>query len=72
MLLVGIKDWFFTDYDSDFRDVISQTHAAYAPDTLQGIIGNYFYTTDLVHPRDNGHLLITNRLESYLKTLLGK
>jgi lysophospholipase L1-like esterase len=72
VLILGYKNYFLANYDSRYRTLAWDKNAAYTPNVMEGILGNYFYTTDLVHPRDNGHKILADRVEPYLRILLGK
>jgi acyl-CoA thioesterase I len=71
VLIMGYKNFSFTNYDARYRALAWESGSAYAPDVMGGILGNPFYTTDLVHPRDNGHELIADRVEPYIRALIG-
>ena len=72
VLILSYRDFSFVDYDPRYRAIAAQNGAAYTPDLMKGILGNPFLTSDLIHPRDNGHKIIADRVEPYLHTLLGK
>jgi len=70
VLLLAYKDVFFINYDARFREIAWSRGAAYTPNVMGGILGNPFYTTDLIHPRNNGHKLLADRIEPYLEALI--
>lgn len=72
VLVLGYKDYFLVNYDARYRDLAWQKGAAYTPDVMGGILGNPLLTTDLVHPRNTGHRIIADRVEPYLRILLGR
>ena len=72
VLVLGYKNYFLVNYDARYRNVAWEDGTAYTPNVMEGILGNFFRTTDLVHPRDNGHILIADRVEPYVRTLLNK
>jgi acyl-CoA thioesterase-1 len=72
VLVLGYKDYFLVDYDSRYRTLAWDARSAYAPDVMGGILGNPFYTTDLIHPRSSGHKIIADRVEPYIRTLIGR
>lgn len=72
VLVLGYKNYFLVNYDAQYRSIAWEDGAAYTPNVMEGILGNPFRTTDLVHPRDNGHALIADRVEPYLRVLLNK
>jgi len=72
VLLLGYKNYFLINYDTQYRTIAWEDGAAYTPNVMEGILGNPFRTTDLVHPRDNGHILIADRVEPYMRVLLNK
>lgn len=71
VVLVGLRGRnFFFDYDLQFRNIAQATGAAHVPNVLQGIAGNPFLTTDLVHPTNAGHKIIADRIEPFLVPLV--
>ncbi|QQR65042.1 hypothetical protein IPH92_00470 [Candidatus Kaiserbacteria bacterium] len=72
VLILGYKNYFLINYDSQYRNLAWDNGAAYTPNVMEAILGNPFRTTDLVHPRDNGHDLIADRVEPYLRALLNR
>ncbi len=72
VLILAYQDFFFTNYDARYRAIAWEHGAAYVPDVMGGILGNPFRTTDLIHPTNTGHAIIADRIEPYLRALLGK
>ncbi len=71
VLILGYKDFLlFSDYDSRYRAIADRTGSAYTPDIMSGILGRFTYTTDGIHPKDNGHKIIADRVEPYLNAFL--
>ncbi len=72
VLVLGYKNYFLVNYDAKYRTLAWEDGAAYTPNVMEGILGNPIRTTDLVHPRNNGHIMIADRVEPYLRVLLNK
>lgn len=72
VMILGYKNFLFVNYDPRYRTLALEKGAAYVPDVMKGILGSSFFTTDAVHPRNNGHEIIANRVEPQLRVLLGK
>lgn len=69
VLVLAYKNYFLVDYDARFRELAWARGAAYAPNVMGGVLGNPFYTTDLIHPRNNGHKILADRVEPYVRAL---
>ena len=71
VVLVGVNVGLFSDsYAKEYEALARRTSAGLVPDILNGIIGHADRMSDAIHPNDQGHEMIADRLESVLRDLL--
>ncbi len=71
VIVVGIhNDIFGVDYEAGYRNVASETGAAYVPNALPGILGNSQLSSDAVHPNDQGYQIVSDRVFPVLQNTI--
>jgi acyl-CoA thioesterase I len=71
VVLVGVTVGLLTDpYGEEYEALARRTSAGFIPDILNGIIGHADRMSDAIHPNDQGHQMIADRLEPALRDLL--
>lgn len=71
VILVGLRnDVFGVDYESRYRNVATETGAAYVPGVLDGILGSPSLSADAVHPNDAGYQIVADRIFPVLQTTI--
>lgn len=70
-LLLGVPRSLGTDeYAPKFRELYEKSACAYVPNILRGVEGNIFLLGDLVHPDEEGHAVIADRVKEPLRRIL--
>lgn len=71
VVLVGVSVGFLSDsYGKEYEALARRTSAGLVPDILDGIIGHGDRMSDAIHPNDQGHQMIADRLEPTLRDLM--
>jgi hypothetical protein len=71
VIILGFNGGVFgSTYESQFRQIAIDTGAAYIPNILDGIIGNLFYMSDLIHPNELGYRIMAMRVEPTAEILI--
>jgi acyl-CoA thioesterase-1 len=71
VLLVGVTVGILSDpYGEAYDALARRTSAGLVPDILDGIIGHADRMSDAIHPNDQGHQMIADRLEPALRDLV--
>ncbi len=71
VVLVGVNAGLFSDsYGEEYSALARRTSSGLVPDILHGIIGHADRMSDAIHPNDQGHEMIADRLEPTLRDLL--
>ena len=71
VVLVGVSLGFLSDsYGKEYEALARRTSAGLVPDILDGIIGHGDRMSDAIHPNDQGHRMIADRLEPTLRDLM--
>lgn len=71
VVLVGVNVGLFSDlYGKEYEALARRTSAGFVPDILNGIIGHADRMSDAIHPNDQGHEMIADRLEPIVRDLL--
>ena len=71
VLVLGVRSGLLTDRrESRFRQVARGNGAAYVPNILDGVFGHPALMSDSIHPNDEGHRLVADRLEPVFRDLL--
>jgi len=70
VILVGVQGGLFADRLRDpFHALAEETNVAYVPNILRGIIGNFVYSSDTVHPNSEGYKIMADRIFPALAAL---
>ncbi|PCI20313.1 arylesterase [Candidatus Wolfebacteria bacterium] len=70
-LLVGIRGGIFIDrYKESYEVLVTKTQTRFVPDILSGILFNYNFMFDFIHPNARGHEVIADRLEPEVRRLI--
>ena len=73
VVLVGVNGGLLSDtYGPEYEGLARRTSAGLVPDILGDIIGHADRMSDSIHPNDQGHQMIADRLEPALRDLLGR
>jgi lysophospholipase L1-like esterase len=71
VVLVGVNVGLLSDtYGPEYEGLARRTSAGLVPDILGDIIGHADRMSDSIHPNDQGHQMIADRLEPALRDLL--
>jgi acyl-CoA thioesterase-1 len=71
VVLVGVTVGLLSDtYGPEYEGLARRTSAGLVPDILGDIIGHADRMSDSIHPNDQGHQMIADRLEPALRDLL--
>lgn len=71
VVLVGVTVGILSDpYGAEYEALARRTSAGLVPDILDGIIGHADRMSDAIHPNDQGHQMIADRLEPALRDLV--
>ena len=71
VILVGVRGSLFGDkYQDEFEALAKAWQVNYVPDVLGGIFGHPSLMADAIHPNNEGNVLMADRLEPVLRTLL--
>jgi acyl-CoA thioesterase-1 len=71
VVLVGVTVGLLRDpYGAEYEALARRTSAGLVPDILDGIIGHADRMSDAIHPNDQGHQMIADRLEPALRDLV--
>jgi acyl-CoA thioesterase-1 len=71
VVLVGVNVGLFSDsYGGEYEPLARRTSAGLVPDILNGILGHADRMSDSIHPNDQGHQMIADRLEPALRDLV--
>ncbi len=71
VVLVGVNVGLFSDsYGEEYAALARRTSAGLVPDILTGIMGHADRMSDAIHPNDQGHEMIADRLEPTLRDLM--
>jgi acyl-CoA thioesterase-1 len=71
VVLVGLSVGFVTDpYGREYAALAERTASAYVPDILDGILHDQARMADAIHPNDEGHRIMAERIEPALRELL--
>jgi acyl-CoA thioesterase-1 len=71
VMLLGIRGGLLRDsYASGYRALAQKTGSAYVPDVLDGLLGNSQFMDDAIHPNEDGHRLIAQKIYPVLQELL--
>lgn len=66
--IVAVPGALFNDpYTGRFKDLAQKYDAIYVPQPFTGVLGNKKYMYDSVHPNDEGHLKIANKIYDAIK-----
>jgi lysophospholipase L1-like esterase len=70
-VLLGVRGGLLRDsYGSDYRRLAEETGSAYVPNVLDGLIGNDEFMDDAIHPNEEGHRMIAEKIYPTLEELL--
>jgi lysophospholipase L1-like esterase len=58
------------DYETGFRNLATETGAAYVPNALSGVIDNAQNMSDTLHPNDRGYQIIADRVDPVVQTVV--
>ncbi len=65
MVLIGVRGGLLVDpYDDAFEKLAREKQTYFVPDILDGIFGNSRFLADRVHPNNQGHQLMADRIGS--------
>ena len=71
VVLVGLSTGFLIDpYGPEYARLAERTSSAYVPDILGGILRNEARMADAIHPNDEGHAIMADRIEPVLRQLV--
>jgi len=71
VLLVGVQGGLFFDACRPyFNELAEETEVFYIPNVLDGVIGKFKYMKDPLHPNDDGHMILFERIAPELDKLL--
>jgi len=73
VLLVGVQSGILRDrFKKEYEKLSKEYNTAYIPDILDGIFGNSKFMSDLIHPNNEGYILIADKIEPVLRELLDR
>ena len=73
VLLIGVRGGLLSDkYKSGFKALAEKTDVSFVPNILEDIFAHADRMYDAIHPNDNGHLLMADRIEPVLRAMLGR
>lgn len=72
VLLVGITGGitYGKRYEDEFEALAEKHGVAYVPNILSGLVGRVEYMADTIHPNDEGHKKMADKIEPVLRMLL--
>lgn len=72
VLLIGITGGFSYGirYEREFEALVEKHGVAYVPNILSGLIGRHEYMADTIHPNNEGHARMADKIEPHLRLLL--
>ena len=71
VVIVGVSVGLLSDpYQDEYESLARLTSAGLVPDILDGIIGHADRMSDSIHPNDQGHKMIADRLEPVVRDLV--
>jgi acyl-CoA thioesterase-1 len=72
VLLIGITGGFSygTQYENEFEELAERHGVAYVPNILKGLMGHTEFMADAIHPNDEGHKRMADKIEPVLRELL--
>lgn len=73
VILIGVRGGLLGDpYDDMFETLARKKHTYFVPDILDGIFGNPDLLADRVHPNNQGHQRMADRISRVLEETLGR
>jgi acyl-CoA thioesterase I len=72
VVLVGAPGGLYgTRYEKEYETLARRYGAAYVPNILQGLLRKSEYMADAIHPNNDGHRIMADRIEPALRDMLG-
>lgn len=57
-------------YENEYETLAKEYGVAYVPNILKGLLGKSEYMADIIHPNNEGHKIMADKIEPVLKVLL--